>query len=178
LKVGAASITVTQDAAVPTCDFTVKPQQVSVDAGGGTRNIDVHTSKDCKWTAESNVTWIVVTSGASGNGNGSVDLRIEANADSVSRTGTVRVAGVDVVVQQDAAQPISVAGDVSQLSGKCPTVTFAVDQRSVYTSGATMYVGGSCQKLKNRQHIETLGLPRTDGGLEALTVTFDADLLQ
>ena len=57
-------------------------------------------------------------------------------------------------------------------------MTFAIDERSVYTSGATMYVDGSCQKLKNRQKVKTLGLPREDGGLNALTVTFNEDLVQ
>ena len=145
---------------------------------------------------EINVTVPVIVQNVGGDlvlrGREGGELVVDGDSPQVEHLGSgqpylVRCAGdcrmfvpptVDVVVQQDAAQPISVAGDVSKLSGKCPTVTFAVDERSVYTSGATMYVGGSCQKLKNRQHIETLGLPRTDGGLEALTVTFDADLLQ
>ena len=60
----------------------------------------VTASTGCTWTAVSNVPWITVTSGASGNGDGVVQGTIEPNGTGAPRTGTLTVAGVTVTVNQ------------------------------------------------------------------------------
>jgi hypothetical protein len=65
----------------------------------GTGNVAVTTRSDCSWTAASNATWIHVTSGASGQGNGTVSYTVDANA-GPNRTGTVLIAGQTFTVMQ------------------------------------------------------------------------------
>ncbi len=99
------TLTISQEAAAPVpppCDYTLSQQDVSIGAGGGSRNVEVHTDGTCAWTAVSTASWISVESGAAGTGKGSVKLRIDENPDASARTGIVRIAGIDFTVQQDA----------------------------------------------------------------------------
>ena len=55
----------------------------------------------CSWSAASNASWITITSGASGAGNGSVNYSVAGydvlNGD---RQGTITVAGRTVTIEQ------------------------------------------------------------------------------
>ena len=68
------------------------------DAGSGT--VNVSTGSTCAWTAKSNDSWITVTAGASGTGNGAVRFNVAAN-DGKKREGSLTVAGQTVAVVQD-----------------------------------------------------------------------------
>jgi hypothetical protein len=57
----------------------------------------------CSWTATRSGSWITITSGASGTGNGTVGYRVSANGGSSSRTGTLTVAGQPVIITQSSA---------------------------------------------------------------------------
>jgi hypothetical protein len=61
----------------------------------------------CAWTAGSNATWLTITSGASGNGNGAVTFSAGANA-GLARTGTLTVAGRTFAVTQGTACTFSI----------------------------------------------------------------------
>ena len=60
----------------------------------------------CNWTAISNTSWITITLGNSGSGNGTVSYSVLANTSS-SRTGTMTIAGQTVTVVQDGAVDMS-----------------------------------------------------------------------
>jgi guanylate kinase len=60
----------------------------------------VQTSNNCSWTATSNVTWIIVVSGASGTGNGTVIYQVQANTTGQARTGSLSIAGQMFIVNQ------------------------------------------------------------------------------
>ena len=55
----------------------------------------VSTASGCAWTTTSNASWISITSGASGSGNGAVSFSVTANT-GAARTGTLTIAGRDV----------------------------------------------------------------------------------
>ena len=115
---------------------------------------------------------------SSGTGAGTVQLLVEPNATVSERTGTVRAGGRDFVVRQDAlVGSVTIAGDMTEFSGTCPDVRFTIDGQVVHANGLTVYMRGSCSKLKDGKHLWVVGLPRGDGGLDATEVTFDADLL-
>jgi hypothetical protein len=86
---------------LPTCVTTISPQGgESFPASGGTANIAV-TASSCAWTSSNNgVSWIHVTSGASGNGNGTVTIQADANTGTF-RSGSITIAGNPFTVQQD-----------------------------------------------------------------------------
>jgi hypothetical protein len=99
LTIAGHTYTVVQDGA--SCNFAAAPPTQNAGAGGGTASVSVTTASSCTWTAVSNAAWIVVTSGASGTGNGTVVLTVAANT-GAARSGTVTVAGQTVTVTQDA----------------------------------------------------------------------------
>ena len=53
------------------------------------------------WTATPNVTWLSVTSGSPGNGNGTVGYSIAANPDEDDRIGTISIGGLSFRVDQN-----------------------------------------------------------------------------
>ncbi|HEX9005067.1 MAG TPA: putative Ig domain-containing protein, partial [Blastocatellia bacterium] len=90
------------------CNYNLASSSQTVSAGGGTVSVNVTTTNGCGWTATSNAGWITISSGASGSGNGTVQLSVAANA-GPQRTGTITIAGqAFVVTQQDSSCDVTV----------------------------------------------------------------------
>jgi hypothetical protein len=83
-----------------TCTFSISPTGASVAAAGGSGTVTVTATAGCSWTAASNASFVTVTSGASGTGNGTVGYSVAANTATTSRTGTLTVAGQTFTVTQ------------------------------------------------------------------------------
>jgi Zn-dependent metalloprotease len=83
-----------------TCTFNISPTSASSPSTGGTGTVTVTATAGCGWTAVSNATFITVTSGSSGTGNGSVGYSVAANTLTTSRTGTLTIAGQTFTVTQ------------------------------------------------------------------------------
>lgn len=60
------------------------------------------SSSSCSWTAASNDSWITVTSGGNGTGNGTVTYSVAANS-SLSRAGTITIGGQSFTITQTSA---------------------------------------------------------------------------
>ena len=82
-----------------TCTYSISPTSQQFAASGGNTSVNVTSQSGCMWTATSNVSWISVTNGGSGNGNGTVSLAIQPNT-GIARTGTVTIAGQTFTVTQ------------------------------------------------------------------------------
>src|SRR6516164_4483568 len=85
-----------------TCTYSISPtSNPSVPAGGGSFGPVTVTSigSNCKWTAESNVSWLRVTFGQSGSGNGSFGYGVDPNS-GPPRSGTITAAGQTFSVTQ------------------------------------------------------------------------------
>ena len=91
LTIAGSVFTVTQ----APCTFTISPTSQSVAAVGGAGSADVVTQDGCRWTAASSTSWITVTSGSSGTGNGSMAFTVGANT-GPARTGSLTIAGTRV----------------------------------------------------------------------------------
>ena len=98
LTIAGQTFTVTQAALV--CSYSIAPGNDKVEGSAGTGSITVSTSSGCTWTASSNVSWITVTSGASGTGNGTVTYSYTANPGK-DRKGTISVAGRTFTLDQN-----------------------------------------------------------------------------
>ena len=83
-----------------TCSFSINPTSASFAAAGGTASVSVTTSAGCNWTATSNSSFITITSGASGSGSGTVNYSVAANTSSLSRNGSLTIAGLTHSVTQ------------------------------------------------------------------------------
>ena len=85
-----------------TCSYTLGALSASPAAAGGAATVTVTAVAGCAWTAASNASWITITSGASGSGNGTVGYSVAANT-GAARTGTMTIAGQTFTVNQVAA---------------------------------------------------------------------------
>ncbi|HVM61429.1 MAG TPA: hypothetical protein VMV72_11245 [Verrucomicrobiae bacterium] len=84
----------------PACTYSLSPTSAFSPASGGTGSITVTAGSGCSWAATSSVPWIVITSGASGTGNGTVNYSVAANTAVYGQTGTVWVANQAFTVYQ------------------------------------------------------------------------------
>jgi plastocyanin len=134
------------------CSYSISPESQSFTAAGGADTVSVTTMSGCAWTATSNDTWIMITSGASGSGNGTVNYSVAANS-GAARNGTMTIAGKTFTVMQSGAasslridsvappagrdsggQPVKLTGSFANLS----TVTIGgVSVSWSYTNGTS-----------------------------------------
>ena len=98
LTIAGQTFTLTQAALV--CSYSISPGNRKVESGAGSGTVTVSTSSTCTWTASSNDSWITVTSGASGTGDGTVGYSYAANPTNRDRKGTITVAGRTFTVDQ------------------------------------------------------------------------------
>lgn len=101
---GTAFKAITDTSALATCSgsclFGVSPASQQFSASSGTGSVAVTTNNGCNWTAASNQSWLTITSGASGSGNGTVNYSVASNSGAISRTATLTVAGQAVAITQ------------------------------------------------------------------------------
>ncbi len=104
LTVGGKTFAVTQATG---CTYAVSPSNISAAATASSGTVAVTSGSGCTWTATSNASWLTVSSGASGSGNGAVGYSASANT-GVARTAVLTVGGKTVSVAQSAA-PVAIA---------------------------------------------------------------------
>jgi hypothetical protein len=127
------TFTVTQDSG---CSAVVAPDTLTAPAAAGSQNVNITTAADCAWTAASNVPWMSVAPPASGSGNATVRLEIQANTDA-ARSGTATIAGKVVTVNQDSGCTITLPPPPSQpmvVGGGSGTVTVTAGAGCAWTA--------------------------------------------
>jgi len=96
-----AGLTFTVTQASLGCSFTLDSTDASFSAAGGSGSVTVSVSgSNCAWTATSDSSFITITSGSSGGGNGAVIYTVAANTNSLPLTGTMTIAGQIFTVTQ------------------------------------------------------------------------------
>lgn len=84
---------------VEACAGPLSPASGNATSQGGAQSVSV-PAVCSNWTALSLVNWITVTSGASGNGAGTVQYNVQANLAAQPRTGRLLIAGIEFPVTQ------------------------------------------------------------------------------
>ncbi|HCE45277.1 MAG TPA: hypothetical protein DET40_17190 [Lentisphaeria bacterium] len=82
------------------CTYSINPVSASLGASSGKGSLAVTTGEGCTWTVVDKISWLTVTSGATGTGSGNVEYSYTENTGSSSRTGTLTVAGKTFSVTQ------------------------------------------------------------------------------
>jgi hypothetical protein len=109
------------------CTYAVSPGSRSIAAGGGSSTFSVSAPAGCAWTATETASWITITSGASGSGNGTVAFTATANTAGGSRNTTFSIAGHSPTVSQTGAACTFTVSPISQAVARAGgNVTFAV----------------------------------------------------
>jgi hypothetical protein len=89
------------------CTYAISPSATSIiffsDASSRTVSV-IPSDISCSWTATSSEpSWISITSGASGTGNGTVEYSVSENTTTSERSGTVTIAGIILSIEQKAS---------------------------------------------------------------------------
>ncbi len=103
MTIAGEMFTVTQAGApaVGACTFTLTPTVVKMTDKGGKKSISVKAvGTDCAWTAVSNDSFITITAGTNGTGNGKVSFTVGGNTNTTAQIGTLTIAGESVTVTQ------------------------------------------------------------------------------
>jgi len=163
-----AGQTVSVDQVGSECAYALSPISVRFSEAGGTATVTVATSSGCAWTAVSNTSFITVTSGASGNGNGSVTFTVPGVGfgTPLSRTGILAIADQTVTVNQYNPNAL------------CEDLMLYPDSIDVPTSGGTFSFGVSAADTCSWTAVSSDSFIRITPGASGIghgTVTFTVD---
>lgn len=127
----------------PTCSYVLGAPSQAAGAAATVGNVNVTVASGCAWTAVSNAAWIVVTSGASGNGNGSVGFSIAANTGTAARSGTITIAGKTFTVNQgfDDGFPSGASLPAGWVQAPGSNAAWAVASGTAFGGGASIRSG-------------------------------------
>ena len=71
---------------------------------------------------------------------------------------------------------ITLQGEPRSVTGSCPTLTFTLDGRTVYTTDDTDFKKGKCKDVSTtRKDIEVKGTLMSDNRVRANRITFGED---
>src|SRR5262249_48324724 len=105
LTVAGVTISVAQAApsAPPasSCNYSIDSATLCAAASGvAGATVSVTAGAGCPWTASANASWLSITSGAAGSGNGQVVVGVAPNASTTPRVGTLTIASQTFTVSQ------------------------------------------------------------------------------
>ena len=96
IVIAGMTFTVTQEAG---CAVALDSSAQTFPASGGAGAVGVSAVAGCDWTTASSAPWLVVTSGAGGEGSGNVTFTVAVNT-GPERTGTLTIGGQTLTVTQ------------------------------------------------------------------------------
>ncbi|HSK70954.1 MAG TPA: S8 family serine peptidase, partial [Pyrinomonadaceae bacterium] len=82
------------------CVFTLDKNSQVVFPEGGTFSFSITSAENCDYSVVSDSSWIIIESGSTGSGNGTITFRVSSNAPDMPRGGTISVAGQTFSVTQ------------------------------------------------------------------------------
>ena len=86
------------------CTFTLDSSSASFSSASNSSVAHITASaSNCAWTATSNTSWILISFGSSGTGNGSVGFAVLQNNTFSQRSGSLTIAGIAFTVNQAGA---------------------------------------------------------------------------
>ena len=109
------------------CVYPLVPATADFPAPGGSDSFEVNAQAGCDWTAETDDLWITITSGASGEGPGTVNYTVAVNPTDQPRTGTIEVEDSVFTITQDEACLYLLDPVARQVPVEAGMATFGVD---------------------------------------------------
>ena len=83
------------------CTYAISPASATYPRDGGGGSVGVTAAPGCGWTAASNVSWITISAGSTGNGNGTVTYAVAPyTGHPKNRSGAATIAGNTFSVKQ------------------------------------------------------------------------------
>jgi hypothetical protein len=104
----------------------VNPASLSLTASASSGTLIVSAPAGCPWSASEAASWVTITSGASGSGDGSVGYTVSANGTTSPRSTSIAIGGQVIPLSQAGAScsyTLSQANATAPPSGSSGTVT-------------------------------------------------------
>ena len=122
------------------CTYALNPPSSSAGFSGAAATVTVTAPPACAWTAVGNASWLTITSGGAGSGNGAVGYSVAANPNTSPRTGTLTIAGQNFTITEAAAPQLTIAkthtgGFTQGQNGAMYTITVANSSGTGPTGG-------------------------------------------
>ncbi|MGC2236405.1 MAG: proprotein convertase P-domain-containing protein [Pyrinomonadaceae bacterium] len=176
----AGSWNLTLETSTNACLFSISPtvQVFPVTGGGGSFNITMPTG--CSWSASANLSFIGITSSASGDGNGTINFSVAPNMTG-GREGFIDVSNGVIIksfqIQQPSGCPFSLNGTILNFNSNGGSGNVAVTAGNACNWQAT--TSASWIQINSMPHTGngTLGVsvqPNTSGIERSATVTIGA----
>jgi hypothetical protein len=149
--------------------FSLNPTSQNFGASGSNGVVNVTSSGSCPWTAASNSSFITVTSGATGSGNGTVNFSVAANPTSSQRTGSITIAGKTFSVTQDGTTTqqslVQFSSSNYSVSEDCTSMTITANRIGDTSNSATVdYATSDVTASERRDYTTALGKLRFAAG--------------
>ena len=168
-----ATITITSSAV--TCTFTLSSQNANLPATAGGSTVGLTAAaNDCAWTAVSNASWITITSGANGTGNGTVGYSVTANTSAASRTGTITIGGQTFTVNQAGSQGVQLSAQNYAVAEGGGSVQLLVTRADTSGTATINYATSDAAALNECNVMNGQGSSRCDYATSIGTLRFAA----
>lgn len=115
------------------CTYSITSASGSFTAAGGTGSVNVTAQTGCSWTASSGASWITITSGSNGTGNGTVYYSVSANSNTALRTSASTIAGQLFTVNQAGVETYTITASAGTGGTISPTGSVAVTAGGSHT---------------------------------------------
>lgn len=92
----------------PGCTYSINPTNQNFSRTGGTGSITVTAGSGCYWAASESSSWVTITSGSSGTGNGTIQFSVDANSTASARSASITAGGKTFSITQDAGCSYSI----------------------------------------------------------------------
>jgi hypothetical protein len=113
------------------CSYNLTANGRSFSASGSAGSVGVASQGSCSWSVANVPTWMTITSGNGGSGNGTVNYFVTTNSSGSSRSATLLIGGQSYTVTQSAPDLIP------------PTVAFTAPGANASFTNAQISVAGS-----------------------------------
>ena len=90
VAVGTATLTIVQNGKETAC-LAIDPENAAASASGAYGNVAVYATPDAPWTAESLTSWVTISQGQEGAGNGNIKYVASANPTLQPREGIIKI---------------------------------------------------------------------------------------
>ena len=84
------------------CTVALKTTGITLTAKGGAKKLSLTAASDCDWSVVNTNSFITITAGNSGAGNGVVNFTVAPNTNTVAISGVISIKGQDFTVNQAA----------------------------------------------------------------------------
>jgi hypothetical protein len=97
---GSSSETITTPSQ-PRCEVQAQAEHLAFAADGGASTVRISTNRECTWSVRSDAAWVSLTPPITGQGDGSVQFTVAANADPAARAAAMNVGEERLQVSQE-----------------------------------------------------------------------------